>query len=146
MTGTWGSGPFDSDAAEDFLDELEGRSAPQRLAAVERTLRSAIEGDGSSSSSVLPEEVMAAAAVVAANIPAGNSLAWNEEVAGITEWLVKPVEPALAASAAQALDVALPPDGWFWRSWVDMEERSEAQAAIDRLQSILRPAGPADSR
>lgn len=25
--GTWGSGPFDSDTAEDFLDEMEERSA-----------------------------------------------------------------------------------------------------------------------
>ncbi|MEW1614375.1 MULTISPECIES: DUF4259 domain-containing protein [unclassified Streptomyces] len=144
--GTWGSGPFDSDTAEDFLDELQEQSAPQRLAVVENTFRSAIEGGGSSSSSVLPEEVMTAAAVVAANVPAGRSLAWNEEYPGIMEWLAKPITPALASSAVQALEAALPTDGWFWRSWVDAEERSEAQAAIDRLRSVLRPVGEGESR
>ncbi|GHG53014.1 DUF4259 domain-containing protein [Streptomyces griseocarneus] len=144
--GTWGSGPFDSDTAEDFLDELEEQSAPQRLAVVERTFRFAIEGGGSSSSSVLPEEVMAAAALVAANIPAGRSLTWNEECPGIVEWLAKPVTPALASSAIQALEAALPVDGWFWRSWVDAEEKFEAQAAIDRLRSVLRPASEGESR
>ncbi|MER5769292.1 DUF4259 domain-containing protein [Streptomyces sp. NPDC001985] len=144
--GTWGSGPFDSDTAEDFLDELEEQSAPQRLAVVQSTFRSAVEGGGSPSSSVLPEEVMAAAAVVAANIPAGHSLTWNEEYPGITEWLAKPIAQALASSAVQALEVALPADGWFWRSWVGAEEKSEAQVAIDRLRSVLRPVSEGESR
>ncbi|WP_149552860.1 DUF4259 domain-containing protein [Streptomyces marokkonensis] len=144
--GTWGSGPFDSDTAEDFLDGLEEQSAPQRLAVVQSTFRSAVEGGGSSSSSVLPEEVMAAAAVVAANIPAGHSLTWNEEYPGITEWLAKPITQALASSAVRALEVVLPADGWFWRSWVDPQERSEAQAAIGRLQSVLRRVGESESR
>ncbi|WP_078490308.1 DUF4259 domain-containing protein [Streptomyces scopuliridis] len=144
--GTWGSGPFDSDTAEDFLDELEEQSAPERLAVMESTFRSAVEGGGGSSSSVLPEEVMAAAAVVAANVPAGQSLSWNEEYPSITEWLEKPITPALASSAIHALEVALPTDGWFWRSWVDVEERAEAQAAIDRLRAVLSPIGEGGSR
>ncbi|WP_446042813.1 DUF4259 domain-containing protein, partial [Streptomyces albidoflavus] len=46
--GTWGSGPFDSDTAEDFLDEMEERSAPRRLEVVEHTFRTAIEAGGNS--------------------------------------------------------------------------------------------------
>ncbi|MEU9174059.1 DUF4259 domain-containing protein [Streptomyces sp. NPDC048420] len=144
--GTWGSGPFDSDTAEDFLDELEEQPASRRLTVVENTFRSAIEAGGRSNSSVLPEEVMAAAAVVAANVPAGSSLAWNEEYPSITEWLAKPITPALALSAIQALEVALPADGWFWRSWVDASEREEAQAAIGSLRSVLRPVSEGESR
>ncbi|MEU0657435.1 DUF4259 domain-containing protein [Streptomyces albogriseolus] len=144
--GTWGSGPFDSDTVEDFLAELEEQLAPQRLEVVERTFRAAIEAGGSSTSSVLPEEVMAAAAVVAANVPAGRSLAWNEEYPSITEWLAKPITPPLASSAIQALELTLPADGWFWRSWVDAGEREEAQAAIDSLRAVLRPVSEGDSR
>ncbi|MFB7272453.1 DUF4259 domain-containing protein [Streptomyces sp. NPDC056244] len=136
--GTWGSGPFDSDTAEDFLDGLEGRSASQRMKVLDRTFRVAIEAGRSSSSSVLPEEVIAAAGVVVANTPAGYSLDWNEEYPGITEWLSKPVATSLALSAIQALEVTLPADGWFWRSWVDTSEREEAQAAIETLTSVLR--------
>ncbi|MFC5820950.1 DUF4259 domain-containing protein [Nonomuraea harbinensis] len=136
--GTWGSSPFDSDTSEDFLDELEELSASQRLIMIEATFHSAIEAQGNSNASVLPEEVVAAAAVVAANIPAGRSLTWNEENPGVMEWLAQPITPALAMSAIQALDVTLPADGWFWRSWVDDGEREEAQAAIDSLRSVLR--------
>jgi alpha-glucosidase len=144
--GTYGSGPFDSDTAEDFLDELEEQPVSRRLAVVESTFRSAIEAGGGSNSSVLPEEVIAAAAVVAANIPAGSSLAWNGEYPSITEWLAKPITPTLASSAIQALDVALPADGWFWRSWVDASEREGAQDAIDSLRSVLRPVSEGESR
>ncbi|AWK09796.1 DUF4259 domain-containing protein [Streptomyces spongiicola] len=143
--GTWGSGPLDSDTAEDYLDELEEQSVSQRLTVVEKTFRSAIGAGGGSNSSVLPEEVMAAAAVVAANIPAGRALAWNEEYPSITEWLAKPITPALASSAIQALEVTLPADGWFWRSWVDAGEREEAQAAIGSLRSVLRPVSEGES-
>jgi alpha-glucosidase len=144
--GTWGSGPFDSDTAEDFLDEMKEQPVPRRLEVVERTLRAAIEAGGSSTSSVLPEEVMAAAAVVAANIPAGYSLPWNEEYPSITKWLEKPVAPLLARSAIQALESTLPADGWFWRSWVDAGEREEAQAAIDSLRAVLLPVSEGESR
>ncbi|WP_217235077.1 DUF4259 domain-containing protein [Streptomyces sp. AC555_RSS877] len=144
--GTWGSDPFDSDTAEDFHDELEEQPASRRLAVVESTFRSAIEAGGSSNSSVLPEEVMALAAVAAANVPAGSSLAWNEEYLRITEWLAKPIAPALASSAIQVLEVALPADGWFWRSWVDASDREEAQAAIGSLRYALRPVSGGESR
>ncbi|NJP94609.1 hypothetical protein HCN51_35100 [Nonomuraea sp. FMUSA5-5] len=81
----------------------------------------------------------AAAAVVAANVPAGSSFSWNEEYPDITEWLGKPIMPGLALTAVRALDMTLPADGWFWRSWVDAGEREEAQATIDLLRSVLRP-------
>ncbi|SPL97915.1 unnamed protein product [[Actinomadura] parvosata subsp. kistnae] len=90
---------------------------------------------------MLPEEVVAAAAVVAANVPAGSSFSWNEEYPDITEWLMKPIMPDLALTAIRALEMTLPADGWFWRSWVDAGEREEAQATIDSLRSVLRLVG-----
>ncbi|PAX83042.1 hypothetical protein CLM85_05145 [Streptomyces albidoflavus] len=144
--GTWGSGPFDSDTAEDFLDEMEERSAPQRLEVVEHTFRTAIEAGGNSTSSVLPEEVVAAAAVVAANVPTGRSLPWNEEYPSVTEWLAKPVAPLLASSAIQALELTVPTGGRFWRSWVDADEREEAQAAINSLRAVLLHVSEGGSR
>lgn len=135
--GTWGTGPFDSDIAGDFLDQLEGLSALQRLAVIERTFRVVIESGGSSTSSVLPEEVIAAAALMAANIPEGQFFAWEEEYPGMSGWLPQPIPSGLASNALQALDVALPPGGWFWRSWVDDPDRAEAQAVIESLRAVL---------
>ncbi|MFJ2953259.1 hypothetical protein [Streptomyces sp. NPDC087270] len=125
---------------------MEEQPAPRRLEVVERTFRAAIEAGGGSTSSVLPEEIMAASAVVAANVPAGRSLPWNEEYPRITEWLTKPIAPLLASSASQALELTFPADGWFWRSWVDVGEREEAQAAIDSLRAVLRPVSEGESR
>lgn len=42
VMGIRGSGPLDSDTAEDYLDELEEQSVSQRLTVVEKTFRSAI--------------------------------------------------------------------------------------------------------
>jgi uncharacterized protein DUF4259 len=123
--GTWGSGPLDSDTAEDYLDALENRSAAQRLTAIEETFASAIERGGTSG--LLPEEVIAAAAVVAANVRAGRSLEWNEEYPSITEWLAKPIPPGLPSAALQALEATQPADDWYWRSWADAADREEAQ-------------------
>ncbi|WP_093175836.1 DUF4259 domain-containing protein [Sinosporangium album] len=146
VVGTWGSGPFDSYTAQDFLDDLEEQSAPQRLAVVEKMFRSAIAAGDSANSPVLPEEVIAAAAIVAANAPAGSSLAWNEDYPSVTGWLDKPIPSTLAASAIRALEVVLPADGWFWRSWVDAGAREEAQTAIDGLRSVLLPISEGISR
>ncbi|PJE98286.1 hypothetical protein CUT44_08445 [Streptomyces carminius] len=142
--GTWGPGPFDSDTAEDYLDELEEKSASGRLVAVTTTFRATTE-DGTSSE-ILPEEVIAAAAVVAANLPAGASLEWSEDYSDVTDWLPKPVDPILASSAMRALENVFSENESFWRSWVNAEEREEARAELDRVKALLRSAYGGGSR
>lgn len=136
--GTWGTGAFDSDTADEFLDELEVQTAPQRQEVVENTFRSAINEGGISASSVLPVEVLTAAAVVAANITSGRDRSWHQEYPDIVEWLAKPVASNLASSANQALETALPSDGWFWRSWVDADQRQEAKDSLASLKSVVQ--------
>lgn len=131
--GTWGTGPFDSDMAEDFLDRLEGLSAAQRAELIDSRLGRAL----SNSSEELPGEVLAAAAVVAASLPSGRDLPWNEDYPGIDSWLGMEDIRNLAPLAARALEVSFPPDGWFWRSWVDEEERSEARTVFETLRTVL---------
>lgn len=143
--GTWGPEPFDSDTAADYLDDLGELSPPMRLDAIVRTLGSVPEtpretapGDGvRRPADALPEEVIAAAAVVAANLPSGERLPWNGEVAGITEWLPQPVPEAVRSLAIGALDAAVPAGGWWWRSWVDDADRDRAAGALDRLRAAL---------
>ncbi|PRX03868.1 UNVERIFIED_ORG: hypothetical protein CLV66_109147 [Actinomadura viridilutea] len=55
----------------------------------------------------------------------------------MSEWLPKPIPSDLAPNALQALDVAIPPEGWFWRSWVDDRDRAETQAVIESLWAVL---------
>ncbi|GAA4424355.1 DUF4259 domain-containing protein [Actinokineospora soli] len=135
--GTWGTGPFDSDGAEDLLDELAGHTIERRLEVVTRLLVSAIDAGGGADASVQPEEVVATAAVVAAGVPAGRHLPWNDDWDGLERWLPQPISADLAALAVRALEVAVPAGGWFWRSWVDAGEQEEARAAINEIKAVL---------
>lgn len=146
LDGTWGTGSFDNDIAGDFLDQLEDLPALQRLAVIESTFRVLIESGESSASSVLSEEIIAAAALVAANLPEGQSFAWDEEYPGMSEWLPKPIPSSLASNALQALELAVPPGGRFWRSWVDDRDRAEAQAVIESLRSVLLGTSRGESK
>ena len=132
--GTWGTGPFDSDMAEDFVDQLEDLSEVQRAAILESRLERATSGDPDE----LLGEVLAAAAVVAANLSAGRGLPWNEDYPGISEWLSESELGRLVPLAANALEMHFQSDGWYWRSWVDEGERSEANAACESIRRILR--------
>lgn len=132
--GTWGTGPFDSDTAEDLADSLEDLPAEERMARVDRVLRRAIDAGDSEK---LPGEVIAAAAVIASNLPPGINLPWNEDYEGISEWLPKPVPTEFTARAIQALDRALPADGWYWRSWTDDNDRREAEDVVNAARSAL---------
>jgi hypothetical protein len=66
--GTWGTGPFDSDLAADFVDELEGLTPRQVIDVLERAFRrvtdSAARVDGGDGA-----EAVAAAALVASTVP-----------------------------------------------------------------------------
>lgn len=124
--GTWGEGPFGSDTAADVLDELRDTPAADRRSALERLL-----SDGA-----LPEEVLTAAAVVVAGLPAGSGLPWNAEVPEITTWLATPSRD-LRERAAGAL-AALP--GWWWSSWVDPADRHRAEREVERMLAVLKGA------
>jgi hypothetical protein len=98
--GTWGVGPFDSDSALDYLDALRPLAPEDRSVHLERTLRAAALPDGRRERvEILPEEVIAAAAVVAANLPSGDQLPWNDDAPGIVDWCPTAFRPAAGAAA-----------------------------------------------
>ncbi|WP_075021408.1 DUF4259 domain-containing protein [Actinomadura madurae] len=132
--GTWGAGPFDSDTAEDFVDGLERLAVEERLAALERIFTRAIHSVELEES---PGEVVAAAAVVAANLESGAALPWSTDYPGISAWLPEPVAAELSPAALRAMEAVIPADGWFRRSWVTNEERREAESVVDTLKSVL---------
>ena len=130
--GTWGTGPFDSDMAEDVVDQLE--SLPARRIDV---LTDRLERAASAQPDELLGEVLAAAAVVAANLPAGRDLPWNDDYPGITTWLSGDQAESLALLARRALDMRFRPDGGYRRSWVDDAERRERHAAYEQIRLVL---------
>lgn len=132
--GTWGTGPFDGDSSEDFADELERMTPLERKAKLEKVLQGAIEAGAETE---LPDLVIAAAAVVVANLPGGAEAAaeWTEDYPDMPRWLPEPAE--LPQLALRALTAALPPESWYWRSWVEADETLEAEEVVSTLKSAL---------
>lgn len=66
--GTWGTGPFDSDLAADFVDELE-RCSPEQIIEVLQKALQRVADSGTRVDSGDGVEAVASAALVAAQVP-----------------------------------------------------------------------------
>src|SRR6201989_3049175 len=73
--GTWGPEAFDNDDALDLLDALSGQDSVARRRVLERIFGEAREHPENLNFTLGAAEVVAAAAVVAAGLPAGGAVA-----------------------------------------------------------------------
>src|SRR6266702_8611846 len=78
--GTWGPGAFDNDDALDLLDALSGQDTAARRQVLEQIFREAREHPENLNFTLGAAEVVAAAAVVAAGLPAGGAVV--QEITG----------------------------------------------------------------
>jgi hypothetical protein len=136
--GTWGPGPLDNDTADDLIDELQELPPPGRVARLSDILQAAVTLAAQQRRPALPDQVLAAAAIVGANTPRGAAEEWLEDNEAVADWLAPPVAPQTAALAAQALEAALPPDSWYWSSWTDPDDRQDAEDTYRSLLDLLR--------
>ena len=138
--GTFGTGPFSSDGALDFLDELAGQPAGQRLEALERIFFQVRDCPDLLGRKFFPDEIVAAAAVVAASLAGGEDIRRDLEHQGydVDAILDRAPDPELRASALEALLVAAGRGGPWHDGWVDPETAAEARQTTDRLVAALR--------
>jgi hypothetical protein len=141
--GTWGPGAFDNDDALDLLDAQSGQDTAARRQVLEQIFREAREHPENQNFTLGAAEVVAAAAVVAAGLPAGEAVA--QEITGhdydVTELVIPGSDPELAGAALAALLIAAGHDGAWHRDWTD--PRTAAQAPDHgpaRLGLLPRPA------
>lgn len=132
--GTWGTGPFDSDLAADFVGELGGLAPQQVIDLLERAFRwvtdSAARVDGGDGT-----EAVAAAALVASTIPSSRIAIDPED--GPREPL--PGLPAsLRTSARRALHRVLQ-DGS--QSAAGRVDEADAEQWRREVQRIMRDLG-----
>jgi Domain of unknown function (DUF4259) len=133
--GTWGTGPFSSDGALDLLDGLAG----QRREALERLFSRVLDHPDLMGQEFFPDQVVAAAAFVAAGLPGGGAL--RHDLAGegydVDAITVPAPDPGLTHSAREALLVAAGRNGAWHNGWVDSQTAAQARQTTDRLASIL---------
>ncbi|GIF09283.1 DUF4259 domain-containing protein [Actinoplanes siamensis] len=139
--GTFGTGPFSSDGAMEFLEELAERPAERRATALERMFTFVKEQPELLWREFFPEEVVAAAAVVAASLPGGHQ--FNQKLAELVEHdLVPDVRLAapvldLAGAALQALTFVAGPGGPWHQGWTNDTDAAEARETVAVLSQVL---------
>ncbi|MFF3849593.1 DUF4259 domain-containing protein [Streptomyces sp. NPDC002328] len=133
--GTWGTGPFDSDLAADFVDELEGLSHQQVIDVLGRAFQRVTDsgervdgGDGA--------EAIAAGALVASALPDSPIVIDPDD--GPSQPL--PELPAsLRVSARLALDRVLQDGSEMASGWVDSADaerwRQEVRQILEALEA-----------
>ncbi|WP_225634592.1 DUF4259 domain-containing protein [Streptomyces solaniscabiei] len=131
--GTWGTGPFDSDLAADFVDELEGLTHHQVIDVLGRAFQRVIDsgervdgGDGA--------EAVAAGALVASTLPDSPLVIDPDD--GPSRPL--PELPAsLRASARHALDRVLQDGSEMATGWVDSADADQWRQEVRQILEAL---------
>lgn len=137
--GTWGPGAFDNDDALDLLDSLTGQDAGSRRQTLERIFRTTRECPEDLNWTVGPGEVVAAAAVVAAGLPAGEDVVREMTGRGydVAALVIPDGDPELASAALAALLIAAGRDGTWHQGWVDAGTAHQARRTTDQLASVF---------
>ncbi|MFG2973237.1 DUF4259 domain-containing protein [Streptomyces sp. NPDC048331] len=131
--GTWGTNPFDSDLAADFVDGLAGMSAAQVVEAMTRAVVKVAEagsrvdgGDGA--------EAVAASALLASRIPGSQVVIGPDD--GPSGQLPD-IPLSLRPVAVRALRRVLQDGSELAVGWVDGADAEEWRATIRRIIRVL---------
>ncbi|GAA0617942.1 DUF4259 domain-containing protein [Streptomyces crystallinus] len=131
--GTWGTGPFDSDLAADFVDELERLAHQQVIEVLQRAFQRVTYsgervdgGDG--------VEAVAAGALVASTLPDSPIVIDPDD--GPREPLPE-LPPSLRASARVALDRVLHDRSEMAIGWVDSADADQWRQEVRQILQAL---------
>lgn len=131
---TWGSGIFASDSAQDFLDEMRDASIEDRIGRVATLLERTVADPSVIMRDYVPEEVVVAAAVVAATMPTAPSADWVRDPA--LQDVIAGMQPQtpMASVASSALEVAV----GFNESWLisSLKSESDRQYLLRELNEL----------
>ncbi|MFH9087676.1 DUF4259 domain-containing protein [Streptomyces sp. NPDC017673] len=136
--GTWGPGPFDSDLAADFVDELEGLTHQQVIDVLERAFQR-VTASGERVDGGDGVEAVAASVLVASTLPDSPIVIDPDD---------SPREPlpelpaSLRASARRALDRVLQDGSEVTTGWVDSADADQWRQEVRQILEAL--ATPAD--
>ncbi|MFG2044863.1 DUF4259 domain-containing protein [Dactylosporangium sp. NPDC048998] len=137
--GTWDIGPFDNDAAADWCGDLNDVAPEQRAGLIRTTLNAVVDTDGYLDVD-LADEAIAAAAVVAAQLPGGDPITPAYAPDFLLEGGSLDVPDDVPPLAVRALD-RIVADESEWRSlWAESAKYAEIVAALQQLRAVLDAA------
>jgi alpha-glucosidase len=138
MMGTFGTDLLGSDSALDFLDGIAALPESERASEVSRVLALAADDPSSIMRDIVPEEVIAAAVLVAATLPGAQDLSGNDDDVAANASLPEPASTHLAQLAVRAVDMVTGPDSWWRKSWAREGDLVAAEATIAGLRFVLQ--------
>ena len=137
--GTWDVGPFDNDTAADWCGELQEAAADKRPALIRNALnRVAGHGDVYLDSD-LAVEAIAAAAIVASQLPGGPAIDTPYAPDFLLEGGTIEVTGDIPEIALRALNRIVAPESEWRDLWEDTESFPQALAALQTLRTVLIP-------
>lgn len=137
--GTWGSGLLENDSAGDFLDEIAALDQNGRLDRIRKIVTAVADDPAVVMRQFVPEEVIAAVAVVAAAFPGTSEYEWASAINSVLDEGI-PAQDArdLAVAALRALrSIVDDENGWWVTSWVSDSDRVDAQRQVQEIKSTL---------
>ncbi|MFI5930614.1 DUF4259 domain-containing protein [Actinoplanes sp. NPDC051494] len=138
--GTWDSGAFDNDSAADWCGALHDMDPAERVGAVRRTFTAVADHDGEYLDSDLSCDAIAAAAVVASQLPGGTPLTTPYAPTFLIEGGTLEVPADIAPLALRALDRVAGPDSEWRELWEESPDGYRAALAeIAVIRGILKP-------
>jgi len=132
--GTWGTGPFDSDLAADFVDQLEGLTHQQVIHVLERAFQR-VTGSGERVDGGDGAEAVAAGALVASTHPDSPIVIDPDD--GPREPLPK-LPASLRALARVALDRLLQDGSEMATGWVDSADADQWRQEVRQILHALK--------
>ncbi|MFG2986982.1 DUF4259 domain-containing protein [Streptomyces sp. NPDC048258] len=139
--GTWGFGVLESDTAQDFIDQVRALPAEGRLTPVADLLGKVAADASLINREFLPEEVIAAVAIVAALGNESRNYAWMDDENFLDA--IRGIQPQsqLRGVALMALrEVAEGDNSFLLSGWKNDSDRAAITRQVDEIKAVLADA------
>ena len=138
--GTWEVGPFDNDTAADWCAHLDRTAPAQRVQFIRQALTAVVEESDDYLDSDLAVEAIAAAAIVASQLPGGATIDSPYAPEFLLEGGTVEVPDDIPPLALRALDRVVG-DNSEWRElWEDADLYPAALATLEPIRTALEQA------
>ena len=144
--GTWDVGPFDNDTAADWCGDLDEAAPEQRAALIRDALSRVAEHGDEYLDSGDAVKAIAAAAIVASQLPGGTAIQTHYAPDFLLEGGAVEVADDVPAIAVRALDRIVDEDSEWRELWEDAEESyPQALASVQTIRATPeRPVSPGE--
>jgi hypothetical protein len=137
---TWDVGPFNNDTAADWCGDLHDAAGDQRLPLVRAALSAVVDNDDKYLANRLADQAIAAAAVVASQLPGGEPLVTPYAPNFLLEGGTLDVPGDIPPLTLRALDRIVGDDSEWRDLWEDVGSYADAVGALQTIRATLERA------